>query len=196
MRLLLCLLTLLCALSCSANEADHSYINQEIGLKLTYPASWVAVKESQLHAASAHAPLPQGEASAKEMQKVIPLIAFAIMEPMSSNGTNHNPSFIVMLSPASEKDCEYINSATFSGAEAKNYSASLPGSSFSPTHMPHASRINGYTISIPLKDRVVKQQRFFYCENRKYIILQGTSSSPAGEAALGKVISSIIVNGP
>lgn len=183
-----------CASCTIGGGASHSYSNADIGLTLTYPSSWIDLKQVVLGKAPRQT-LSEIGISRKDLEKTMAGVTFGIVKPGSVNGTNHNANLMVQAVPVTDAECATVNSPSYAAADARQYSSHFPGSSLVSSNAESVTKLHGYTIRIPLHDRVNLQHRFFYCVNRQIVLISSTSSTVDGEESLRQIISTIHVAG-
>lgn len=198
----LALLAVMLLSSCSKKRDPQTYDNPKIGLRMTYPGTWKAMKKEALNDAIAQAREKVTVLSPESFdvcQEVAPHIILTLIKPQKVDGVHRNPSInvLVLEIPKAEwgdvdmdsmvqEQIEEITLSGIAGAEV----------TINDFPLPDYPAIHNYSVRVPLPGRTVTVYQYAYWHPPYFVQLGFTLSHPDAEQELKAIITSMKIKTP
>lgn len=181
--------------ACSKQNNYKTYNNQDVGLILTYPATWREISNSltrkSLEQVENRTELSQDAIDAAK--EFMPNIILKLARPTKINGVNQNPNINVFAVKLGKEEWAQLNLDNVLQEQVDDIKKSMPNMKLTKHAfpLPDYPAIHNYATEFTLKDRIVNQNQYFYAHPPYFVQIVFSYSHPSLEDEVKQIIRSM-----
>jgi hypothetical protein len=187
LRKVACLLAL-ASLVAACSPTSIQYANPRIGLALSHPSDWKPVEKTKAEEGVKQLGL---ELSKSDADAVFEHLVFGATKTFKTGKAPDNANLMILAVPVPSRDCPAVNDPSFASSDTEEYSRSIPGGRLDSSRHVAVAGLGGASVEFTIKGRKMLQHRYWYCLHDTAVLIQTTSASTEGEAALAKILASV-----